>query len=260
MPKIIAVANQKGGVGKTTTCINLAAALGRNGFASLVIDLDPQANATSGLGFDKKSLKSSIYNVLIGESKISDTILETPFLNLHLVPSHPDLTGAEVELINMLGREYRLQEAINDIINRYPFIIIDCPPSLNILTVNAMVCANYMLLPIQCEYYALEGIAQLMKVMDLVRDRLNPRLKIGGILMTMYDRRLNLSVQVIEEVKKHFKDKVYKTMIPRNTRLGEAPSFGQPVLYYASSSSGAISYSQLAQEIIELGHRETLNP
>ena len=260
MPKIVAVANQKGGVGKTTTCINLAAALGRSGFTSLLIDLDPQANTTSGLGYNKHKISASIYNVLIGQNKLADTIIKTPFLNLHLVPSHPDLTGAEVELINMVGREYRLREALDDAPNEYPFIIIDCPPSLNILTVNAMCCANYMILPIQCEYFALEGISQLLKVMELVKERLNARLRIGGILLTMFDRRTKLSVQVIDEVKGYFKDKVYKTIIPRNTRLGEAPSFGLPIIYYDSSSSGAVSYTNLAQEIIELSHRETLNP
>ena len=257
--KIIAVVNQKGGVGKTTTSINLAAALGNCGFRVLLVDLDPQANATSGLGFDKNKVYPNIYRVLLGEEGVESSIIRTLYLNLDLLPSHPDLTGAEVELVSVLGREFRLKEALNELRVSYHYIIIDCPPSLNILTINALACSNYLLLPIQCEYYALEGISQLLGVIDLVRERLNPHLSIGGILLTMNDVRTNLSQQVTEEVKRYFGYKVYKTIIPRNIKLGESPSFGRPIMYYDITSTGAAGYISLANEIISQSHREMLS-
>lgn len=260
MTKIVALVNQKGGVGKTTTSINLAAALGNSGYRVLLIDLDPQANATSGLGYKKNEIFPSIYQVLLGQEQLASSIIRTPFLNLHLVPSHPDLTGAEVELINVLGREFRLRDVLSNLKNDYPYIIIDCPPSLNILTINALACSNYLVIPLQCEYFALEGITQLLGVINLVIERLNPKLEIGGILLTMSDSRTNLSQQVIDEVKRYFKEKVYKIIIPRNVRLAEAPSFGQPAIYYDLRSPGAISYIKLAQEIVNQSYKELLTP
>jgi len=260
MAKIVALVNQKGGVGKTTTSINLAAAFGNSGYRVLLIDLDPQANATSGLGYKKSEIFPSIYQVLLGHHELKSSIIETPFINLDLVPSHPDLTGAEVELINVLGREFRLRDMLAELDKVYPYIIIDCPPSLNILTINALACSNYLIIPLQCEYFALEGITQLLGVIKLVNERLNPRLRIGGILLTMSDSRTNLSQQVIDEVKRYFKDKVYKIVVPRNVKLGEAPSFGLPAIYYDSKCTGAISYIKLAQEILNQSYKELLTP
>jgi chromosome partitioning protein len=258
--KTIAVVNQKGGVGKTTTSINLAAALGNCGYRVLLVDLDPQANATSGLGFDKNKAYPNIYRVLLGQEDVGSSILATPYLNLFLLPSHPDLTGAEIELVSVLGREFRLKESLLELRSGYQYIIIDCPPSLNILTVNALASSDYLLIPIQCEYYALEGISQLLGVIKLVQERLNPRLTIGGILLTMNDVRTNLSRQVIEEVKSYFGARVYRTIIPRNIKLGESPSFGRPIMYYDITSTGATSYINLASEIISQSHREMLSP
>lgn len=248
--KIIAVVNQKGGVGKTTTCISLSAALGLAGFKVLLVDLDPQGNATSGVGIGRDKRDRNIYPLLIGQAGIDDCIQRTEFKNLSLVPSHPDLTGAEVELINFIAREYRLKEAIKPVREKYSFIMIDCPPSLNILVINALACADELIVPIQAEYYALEGISQLIGAVNLVRDRLNPDLIIRGVLLTMSDIRTRLSQQVINEVRGFFKGDVFKTVIPRNVRLGEAPSFGKPIQYYDNKSSGAMAYNSLAQEIV----------
>ena len=247
--KIITIVNQKGGVGKTTTSVSLAAALGLAGYPVLLIDLDPQGNATSGVGVAKDDRGRSIYPLILGQVGIEDCIRETEFKNISLVPSHPDLTGAEVELISFLGREYRLRDALNPIRDRYPFILIDCPPSLNILVINALACADELIVPIQAEYYALEGISQLMGAIRLVRERLNPDLRIRGVLLTMSDNRIRLSQQVIDEVRGFFKGDVFETIIPRNVRLGEAPSFGKPIQYYDKRSSGAMAYNALAQEM-----------
>ena len=247
--KIITVVNQKGGVGKTTTSVSLAAALGLAGYPILLIDLDPQGNATSGVGVAKDDRDRSVYPLILGQTGIEECIRATEFTNLSLVPSHPDLTGAEVELISFLGREYRLKEAINPIRDKYSFILIDCPPSLNILVINGLACADELIVPIQAEYYALEGISQLMGAIRLVRERLNPDLRISGVLLTMSDSRTRLSQQVIDEVRGFFKGDVFETVIPRNVRLGEAPSFGKPIQYYDDRSSGAMAYSALAEEI-----------
>ncbi len=243
--------NQKGGVGKTTTSVSLAAALGMEGKKVLLIDLDPQANATSGLGYDKKAAGGNIYRVLIGETGLEETIIRTPYRNLSLAPSHPDLTGAEVELISSWGREYKLRDALQPIKEKYPYIIIDCPPSLNILTINALAAATGLILPVQCEYYALEGISQLTGAIRLVKERLNPDLEVWGVLLTMCDSRTKLSLQVADEVKRYFKDKVYRTIIPRNVRLSEAPGFGKPIGYYDKDSSGAESYLSFTREVID---------
>ena len=251
LTRIIAVANQKGGVGKTTTCVNLAAGLGQAGNRVLVVDLDPQANATSGLGYNKRQADPSIYPLLLGQGDVARTILKTPFCNLYLIPSHPDLTAAEIEILDLDDREYRLREILSPLYGDYSYILIDCPPALNILTINALACSNSLIIPLQCEYFALEGLSQLLEVLDLVKKRINTDLEIEGVLLTMSDQRTNLSIQVIEEVKKFFKDKVFNSIIPRNIRLGEAPSFGKPIIYYDVSSTGAISYLKLTKEILD---------
>ena len=247
--KTIAIVNQKGGVGKTTTSVSLAAALGLAGYPVLLVDLDPQGNATSGVGVTKDDRDRSIYPLILGQAEVEDCIRVTEFQNLSLIPSHPDLTGAEVELISFLGREYRLRDALSPIKDKYPFIIIDCPPSLNILVINALACADELIVPIQAEYYALEGISQLMGAIKLVRERLNSNLRIRGVLLTMCDNRTRLSQQVIDEVRGFFQGDVFDTVIPRNVRLGEAPSFGRPIQYYDDRSSGAVAYRALAEEI-----------
>jgi len=250
MSKIIAVVNQKGGVGKTTTSINLAADLAHLGHETLLIDLDPQGNATSGLGIDKNANTSHIYQALLGEVSLKETILPTEIDWLDIVPSHIDLIGAELELVALQDREFRLKNILASFIDVYKYIIIDCPPSLGLLTLNSLVAANSILIPLQCEYYALEGLGQLVKTIELIRENLNPSLEIEGVLLTMFDSRMNLSKQVIEEVKKHFGDKVYKTMIPRTVRLAEAPSFGKPMILYDKSSKGTLAYLKLTKELL----------
>ncbi|MEW6557980.1 MAG: ParA family protein [Elusimicrobiota bacterium] len=249
MSKIIAIANQKGGVGKTTTAINLSASLAILSNETLLIDMDPQANATSGFGIKKEEIVSSIYNVLIDEQLLENVILPTEIEWCEIVPSGLDLVGAEVELVNMLARETRLKNALAKFDKVYDYIIVDCPPSLGLLTVNALVAAHSVIIPIQCEYYALEGLGQLLKLIDALKKTLNPNLYVEGVLLTMYDARVNLSGQVIEEIKKYFGDKVYKTIIPRNVRVAESPGFGKPVVLYDKNSRGAEAYLNLAKEM-----------
>ncbi len=251
MTKIYALANQKGGVGKTTTAINLGAYLAFRGFRVLLIDIDPQSNATSSLGFDKNGLSLSIYDALINKVPISQTIILTDHLCLELVPSSPGLAGAEVEMVSLLAREHLLHKAIVPIAERYDYILIDCPPSLGLLTINALTAAtDGVIIPVQCEYLALEGLTLLIHTINLVRDNLNPQLKVRGLLMTMYDARTNLSKQVVEEVRKHFPDKVFETIVPRSVRLSEAPSHGETILSYAPQSAGGLAYRALAEELI----------
>jgi chromosome partitioning protein len=248
--KIIAVANQKGGVGKTTTSINLAACLAKSGKKTLIIDIDPQGNTTSGIGINKREVNYSVYDLLINGIDIKETILKTRYDNLNICPSNINLAGAEIELVDINKREYILKNVVKEVSNDYEYIIIDCPPSLGLLTLNAFTCAKSVLIPIQCEYYALEGLSQLTKTIKKVKQNLNPELEIEGVLLTMYDARTNLSIQVVEEVKKYFPTKVYKTIIPRNVRLSEAPSFGEPIIIYDPKSKGAECYFELAKEII----------
>ena len=251
LARIIAIANQKGGVGKTTTSINLSACLAEMNKKVLTIDIDPQGNTTSGLGVDKNNIYNTIYQLMIGECTLEECLLEDIYDNLDLLPSNVNLAGAEIELIGIEDREYILQKHINPIKDQYDYIIIDCPPSLNTLTVNAMTTANTVLVPIQCEFYALEGLTQLIHTINLVRERLNPNLEIEGVVFTMYDARTNLSLQVVENVKQNLKQNIYKTIIPRNVRLAEAPSHGLPINIYDSRSAGAEGYRQLAWEVIE---------
>lgn len=250
MGRIIAIANQKGGVGKTTTAINLSACLAEAEKRVLTIDMDPQGNTTSGLGIDKNNCENTIYQLILGECSFDEALIHTEFEYLDLIPSNVNLAGAEIELLNIENREYVLHNEIEKIKDNYDFIIIDCPPSLNMLTVNAMTTASTVLVPIQCEYYALEGLSQLIHTIDLVRDRLNKRLKMEGVVFTMYDARTNLSLQVVENVKENLNQNIYKTIIPRNVRLAEAPSYGQPITIYDPRSSGAESYRLLAEEVI----------
>ena len=250
MKRTIAITNQKGGVGKTTTSINLAACLADAGKKVLVIDVDPQGNTTSGFGVDKDSVENTIYELLLGECEIGDCICQGVYKNLDLIPSNVNLAGAEIELINIEKREYLLKNAIETVRDKYDFILMDCPPSLNMLTVNALTAADTVLVPIQCEYYALEGLTQLIQTIELVQKGLNPQLKIEGIVFTMYDARTNLSLEVVENVKDNLNQKIYRTIIPRNIRLAEAPSHGMPVTEYDPKSAGAIAYQKLAKEII----------
>ena len=251
MSKVISVFNQKGGVGKTTTNVNLCAALALRGKKVLSIDIDPQGNSTSGLGFDKNNLENTIYEVLIEEFDINKAIYSTEVKGLDLIPSNIQLAGAEIELTNTRYREKTLKEKMNLIDENYDFIIIDCPPSLGLLSLNALTASHSVLIPIQCEYYSLEGVGQLIDTVKLVKKNLNPKLDIEGVLLNMYDGRTNLSAQVVEEVKKYFKNKVYRTVIPRNVRLAEAPSFGQPIMLYDGSSKGSEAYIKLSEEIIK---------
>ena len=249
MSRIIAIVNQKGGVGKTTSAINLAASLAVLERSVLLVDIDPQANATSGLGFDKAAVETGIYDVLIEGADLSSIILKSSLDKLHLAPSQIDLAGAEVELVNREGRENFLKPALESVRDRYDFILIDCPPSLGLLTVNALTAAQAVFIPIQAEYYALEGLGQLMNTVELVKAGLNPGLEIEGILLTMFDARLNLANQVAQELKEHFPSKVYKTVINRSVRLAEAPSHGKPIILYDVNSNGAQSYLALAREV-----------
>ena len=251
MAKVIAVVNQKGGVGKTTTTVNLTAAMGQLGKRCLLVDIDPQGNATSGVGIDKRQVRQSSYEVLIGAAAPQDIIQHTAFQNVDVFPSNIQLAGAEIEMVELTRRESRLKAALAGLRDRYDYIFIDCPPSLGLLTLNALCAADTLLVPIQCEYYALEGLSQLIHTVNLVRERLNPTLDIEGIVFTMYDARTNLSMQVVENVKDHLNQKVYKTMIPRNIRLAEAPSYGMPINLYDAKSAGAESYMALADEVIK---------
>ena len=251
MGRIIAIANQKGGVGKTTTAINLAACLAEAGQKILIIDIDPQGNTTSGFGLSKTDVEKTVYEVLLGECNIKDAIVENIIDNLDILPSNVNLAGAEIDLIDVDNREYILKESILEVRDRYDYIILDCPPSLSMLTVNAMTAADTVLVPIQCEYYALEGLSQLIHTIDLVQQRLNPNLLIEGVVFTMYDVRTNLSNQVVENVRNNLDAKIYDTLIPRNIRLAEAPSYGLPINLYDSKSAGAESYRLLAKEVID---------
>ncbi len=255
MGRIIAIANQKGGVGKTTTAINLAACLAEKKHDVLVIDIDPQGNTTSGLGVKKKKLQQTVYDMMLGNCTLEQCKTKSVMKNLFVLPSDVELAEAEIELISVENREFILKSLIEPVKDEYDFIIIDCPPSLNILTVNAMTTANAVIVPIQCEYYALEGLSQLMYTINLVKKRLNPNLEIEGIVFTMYDARTNLSLQVVENVKKNLNQKIYKSIIPRNVRLAEAPSHGLPINLYDPRSAGAEGYRQLADEVIQHGER-----
>jgi len=256
MGRIIAVANQKGGVGKTTTTINLSACLAEQGQKVLVIDVDPQGNTTSGLGIDKNNTENTVYELMLGEASIDDCIYKSVMDDLDVIPSNVNLAGAEIDLIDIDDREYILKKIVNSLKEKYDFILLDCPPSLSMLTINAMTAANTVLVPIQCEYYALEGLSQLIRTINLVKQKLNPELEIEGVVFTMYDARTNLSLQVVENVKANLKQTVYKTIIPRNIRLAEAPSHGLPINLYDSKSAGAESYRLLAEEVIHRGEDE----
>ncbi len=250
MGRVISLSNQKGGVGKTTTCINLAAYLAEMGKKVLLIDIDPQGNAGSGLGVDKDGLKKTIYNVIIDGMDIRDVILSTSVPNLDLAPANIHLSGAQIELLDDEQREYRFKNAIAEIRNEYDFILLDNPPSLGILTLNSLTASDSVLIPLQCEYYALEGLTQLLKIVQLVQKNFNRDLVIDGVVLTMYDSRTNLANQVVEDVKEYFKDKVFQSIIPRNVRLSEAPSHGKPINFYDRSCTGAVSYEKLGQEVI----------
>lgn len=250
MGKVIAIANQKGGVGKTTTTINLSASLAAKGKNVLVIDMDPQGNTTSGFGIDKNNLDNTIYELILGECSIQECLIKEVIDHVSVIPSNVNLAAAEIELIGVEKKEYILKNEVDWVKDQFDYIVIDCPPSLSMLTVNAMTTADSVLVPIQCEYYALEGLSQLIHTVNLVRERLNPVLDIEGILFTMYDARTNLSMQVVENVKSHLSQRIYDTMIPRNIRLAEAPSYGMPINLYDPKSAGAESYMALAEEII----------
>lgn len=250
MGKTIAIVNQKGGVGKTTTCVNLAAAIGARGFRTLLVDIDPQGNSTSGMGIQKKEIAKSSYDVLITETPAFEAIVKSRYRNVDILPANMNLAGAELELADTENREARLRLALAHSADTYDFIFLDCPPSLGLITINALCAANTFMVPIQCEYYALEGLSQLMNTVRQVRRLYNPELDTEGVLLTMYDGRLNLTQQVVDEVKKFFKAKVYVTTIPRNVRLSEAPSFGQPVMYYDRGSRGSMAYDALAEEFL----------
>ncbi|BCS82461.1 ParA family protein [Anaerocellum diazotrophicum] len=250
MARIVAIVNQKGGVGKTTTCVNLSAAISRMSKKVLAIDCDPQGNLTSGFGIDKKSLGKTTYDVLIGNCSADEAIVKEKFENLSILPANVNLAGAEIELVSMIAREFRLKDAIEKIKDEYDYIFIDCPPSLGLLTINALATSNSVIIPIQCEYYALEGLSQLSNTISLVRKHLNKNLEIDGVVLTMFDSRTNLSLEVVEEVKRFFGQKVFLSLIPRNVRLSEAPSFGLPGIFYDPESKGAKAYIELAEEYI----------
>jgi chromosome partitioning protein len=251
MGKIIAITNQKGGVGKTTTSVNLSAALARNNRKVLLLDIDPQGNATSGIGISKADVKTDIYEVLVNEAPVREAIYDVPVEGLQVIPATIQLAGAEIELVSIVSRERRLKKALAEIKDQYDYIIVDCPPSLGLLTINALTAADTVLIPIQCEYYALEGLSQLLNTIRLVQKHLNTNLQIEGVLLTMFDARTNLGIQVIDEVKKYFQDKVYTTIIARNVRLSEAPSYGQSIMEYDGKSKGAEAYMELAKEVIK---------
>ncbi len=255
MGKVVSIANQKGGVGKTTTSVNLSTVLAKKGKKVLLIDADPQGNATSGLGISK-DIDKSIYDVIINEEKIEETIKETAIKNLKVCPSNINLAGAEVELVSLISREQRLKERIDEIRNKFDYIIIDCPPSLGLITLNAFTASNSVLIPVQCEYYALEGLGQLINTINLVKRHLNKEIEIEGALLTMYDVRTNLSNQVVKEVKRYFEDRVYKTIIPRNVKLSEAPSYGMPITVYDPKSKGSKCYEKLAKEFLKKNEEE----
>lgn len=250
MVKVIALANQKGGVGKTTTTVNLAACLAKLGKKVLLVDIDPQGNTTSGFGIDKGYLKKSTYNVIVEDTPLEEIIQKTDYDNLWIAPATIELAGAEIELVSQMSREMKLKRSLDRIKNNYDYILIDCPPSLGLITLNALAAATSIIIPIQCEFYALEGVAQLMNTVDLVQRNINPILKIEGVVMTMFDSRVNLASAVVEEVKKYFTTKLYNTLIPRNVRLSEAPSHGKPVIYYDLKSKGAEAYMNLAKEVV----------
>ncbi|MBQ2931362.1 MAG: ParA family protein [Clostridia bacterium] len=251
MGKVIAIANQKGGVGKTTTAVNLSACLGKKGKKTLLIDIDPQGNTTSGLGVDPREVELSVYDAIINDVDIEETLIKTDFDNLWICPANINLAGAELELVAKPEREYILKKAIAKVKDKFDFIFIDCPPSLGLITLNSFAATDSVLVPIQCEYYALEGLSQLTNTIKMVKKALNPDLSLEGVLLTMFDARTNLSIQVVDEVKKFFPEKVFKTVIPRNVRLSEAPSFGQPIIEYDKHSRGAECYMQLADEVIK---------
>ncbi len=257
MGKIIAVANQKGGVGKTTTAVNLAAALGKLGYRTLLTDIDPQGNSSSGVGIDRRKLKQTSYEVLIGSASAKEAVLPTGFRNLDLLPSSMDLAAAEIELIGMENRVSTLKRALIPLRDAYDFFLIDCPPSLGVITTNALCVADSLLVPIQCEYYALEGLSQLMNTVRRIKRQYNAQLEVEGVLLTMYDGRLNLTQQVVEEVKRFFPRKVFATVIPRTVRLSEAPSFGKPIAYFDAASKGAAAYDALAREILKNNRIQT---
>lgn len=250
MGRVIAIANQKGGVGKTTTAINLSACLAEKGQKVLAVDMDPQGNMTSGLGLDKESVEKTVYDLIIGNADVDEVLQKDALENLDILPTSIDLSAAEIELIGVEEKEYIVRDAIKDIRNNYDYVIIDCPPSLSMLTINAMTTADTVLVPIQCEYYALEGLSQLIHTVELVKERLNPELEIEGVVFTMYDARTNLSLQVVENVKDNLQQAIYKTIIPRNIRLAEAPSYGMPISQYDPRSAGSESYMKLADEVM----------
>ena len=252
MGKVIAVFNQKGGVGKTTTNVNLSASIGKMGKKVLVLDLDPQGNSTSGYGIEKSEVETTIYEVLLSNFSIKDAIIKTEFDNIDIVAAATELAGAEIEFTDIPEREYILKKAINEVKDEYDYIFVDCPPSLGMLTINCLTAVDSVLIPIQCEYYALEGVSQLMGTISLIKKSLNPNLEIQGVVLSMFDGRANLSIQVVEEVKKYFRGSVYTTLIPRNVRLAEAPSHGKPVIYYDSRCKGSVAYLELAEEFIDL--------
>ncbi len=259
MAKTIALANQKGGVGKTTTVINLAASLAALETKVLIVDADPQANATSGIGFDIRNIKTSIYECLIDGVNPKDIILSTEIDNLDLIPSHIDLVGAEIEMLNLPNREKMLKQVIEKVKDNYEFVFIDCSPSLGLLTVNALTAADSVIIPVQCEYFALEGLGKLLNTIKIIQNRLNPELEIEGFLLTMYDSRLRLSNQVVDEVRKHFQQMVFETIIQRNIKLSEAPSFGKPALMYDASSRGAINHLNLARELLQKNEKTKIS-